>query len=256
MGGALKSGAPSYIERAADRELREALLRHEFCYVLTPRQMGKSSLMVRTANQLQQEGMLSVIIDLTGIGSTGVSVESWYLGQLKRIAESLSRVRLLILVGTTQLSQYGTEVLDLSRGSRSGQVPNPVVIFVDEIDTTLSLPYSDDYFAAIRALYNGRPVNPELERLTFVLLGVAAPSQLIKDPQRTPFNIGTRIDSLISSPKRPGRLPPDWHPIRSWQSNCFTRYCFGPADIPTLLRRLVCAWPNGRGHPGRHRMCP
>ena len=74
--------APSSIERAADRQLREALLRHEFCYVLTPRQMGKSSLMVRTASQLQQEGVLSVIIDLTGIGSAGVSVESWYLGQL------------------------------------------------------------------------------------------------------------------------------------------------------------------------------
>jgi len=74
------------------------------------------------------------------------------------------------------------------------EIPEPVVIFVDEIDTTLALPDSDDYFAAIRALYNERAVNPALERLTFVLLGVASPSDLIKDPKRTPFNIGKRIE--------------------------------------------------------------
>jgi hypothetical protein len=31
--------------------------------------------------------------------------------------------------------------------------------------------------------------DPEYERLTFVLLGVASPDELIADKQRTPFNI-------------------------------------------------------------------
>jgi hypothetical protein len=35
--------------------------------------------------------------------------------------------------------------------------------------------------------------NPDLKRLTFVLLGVASPSDLIKDRSRTPFNIGQEI---------------------------------------------------------------
>jgi len=48
-GGSLQPDAPSYVERRADRELYDGLLGGEFCYVLTARRMGKSSLMVGTA---------------------------------------------------------------------------------------------------------------------------------------------------------------------------------------------------------------
>lgn len=68
------------------------------------------------------------------------------------------------------------------------------MIFVDEIDSTIGLAFADDFFAAIRACYNLRAVNPEFRRLTFVLLGVATPTQLISDPSRTPFNIGKGVE--------------------------------------------------------------
>ncbi|HMT21765.1 MAG TPA: AAA-like domain-containing protein, partial [Promineifilum sp.] len=64
----------------------------------------------------------------------------------------------------------------------------------DEIDSTLSLAFTDDFFAALRSLYNERAINPRYDRLTFVLLGVAAPTNLIKDRNRTPFNVGTPVD--------------------------------------------------------------
>src|SRR5204862_3659153 len=70
-----------------------------------------------------------------------------------------------------------------------------VVIFVDEIDAVRSLPFStDEFFAAIRELYNRRTEDAELARLTFCLLGVATPSDLIRDMRTTPFNIGRRIE--------------------------------------------------------------
>ena len=52
-GGTLRSNAPSYVERRADSELLEGLRKGQFCYVLTARQMGKSSLMVQTTARLR-----------------------------------------------------------------------------------------------------------------------------------------------------------------------------------------------------------
>ena len=68
------------------------------------------------------------------------------------------------------------------------------MIFFDEIDSTLSIPFSDDFFAALRAIYNIRPMAPDFFRLSFVLIGVATPNDLISDPKRTPFNIGRRVE--------------------------------------------------------------
>ena len=68
------------------------------------------------------------------------------------------------------------------------------MIFVDEIDTTLRLDFTDDFFTAIRFLYQLRAVDATLQRLSFVLIGVATPGDLIKDVARTPFNIGHRIE--------------------------------------------------------------
>ena len=57
----------------------------------------------------------------------------------------------------------------------------------------LGMDFTDDFFAAIRAAYNASASQPEFQRLTFILLGVARPADLIRDRNRTPYNIGTHI---------------------------------------------------------------
>jgi Holliday junction resolvasome RuvABC ATP-dependent DNA helicase subunit len=74
------------------------------------------------------------------------------------------------------------------------QLTQNQVIFIDEIDSVLSLKEPlEDFFALIKACYNKRSHKPQYNRLTFALLGVATPSDLIRDKTRSPFNIGQVI---------------------------------------------------------------
>lgn len=194
-GGTLRRDAPSYVPRQADQDLYEGLRQGKFCYVLTSRQMGKSSLMVRTAARLREEGATVAILDLTRIGQN-LTPEQWYDGLLGQLGEQLNLIEELEAFWLSHdrlgpLDRWMRAVREIVLPRRAGQI----VIFVDEIDAVRSLPFStDEFFAAIRECYNRRTEAPDLARLTFCLLGVATPSDLIRDTRTTPFNIGRRIE--------------------------------------------------------------
>ncbi|MCB0128959.1 MAG: AAA-like domain-containing protein, partial [Caldilineaceae bacterium] len=196
-GGTLRPSAPSYVRRPADDDLLRHLTAGEFCYVLTPRQMGKSSLMVRTAGRLRADGHRIAIIDLTsiGTGSSNLSADQWYLGLLSRMRNQLR----FSVDPQTWWSEHASvghaqRFITFFHDVVLVECTENVVILIDEIDSTLNLSFRDDFFAAIRAIYNERATDPLYDRLTFALFGVATPTDLIQDRERTPFNIGQRVE--------------------------------------------------------------
>jgi len=195
-GGSLDHDQPSYITRKADQEIYQALLDGEFCYVLNSRQMGKSSLRVRTAFKLQQQNVVCASIDISAIGTEQPTFSQFYNGLIVEIKNSLKldfddrtwRKDHADLSSVQSLGLFIEEVLLV-------KIKQPIVIFIDESDSIRNLGFGvDDLFALIRAFHNKRADDALYKRLTFAILGVASPGDLIKDKKRTPFNIGKAIN--------------------------------------------------------------
>lgn len=243
-GGTLKPAAPSYVERAADGEFLAHLSAGDFCYVLTSRQMGKSSLMARTAVRLRESGVLTAVIDLTSIGEGGdrnqvAAASAWYYGIARATARELGL--------NTDIKHWWQERDGLPEQQRFtefleeivlGGTTQGVVILVDEIDSTLRLPFTDDFFAGIRACYNARATKPVFARLTFALLGVASPTELIKDTARTPFNVGHRIELNDFTPAEAQGLTAGLPLPRAAAARALERVLHWTAGHPYLTQRL------------------
>ncbi len=195
-GGTLLPDAPSYVERQADRALFECLLAQKYCYVLTARQMGKSSLIARTAVKLRAANINTIILDLAAIGRN-LTIEQWYGSLLNGIGRgvNLSQSELEALWKSYPLLSPAQRWIWILREVILKRYRGPLVIFIDEVDYVLDLPFPlAEFFAVIRECYNLRTAEAEMKRVTFSLVGVAMPSDLISDDRNTPFNIGERIE--------------------------------------------------------------
>lgn len=196
-GAALRSGK-LYVERVADAELFESLARAEFCHILAPRQIGKTSLCNRAMRRLEAEGARCALIEVLSMGTKTATVEQWYRTFAERVATQL---KLSLDVGAfwqrhgdkTPVERW-TQLIREEAAPREG---SPVVIVVDEIDALLSRPLlGDEFFGAVRAFANARATTPAYEHLSFCLVGVCAPTDLVSDKLVTPYNIASRAIRL------------------------------------------------------------
>jgi WD40 repeat protein len=252
IGGTLPANAPSYIERQADSDLFTHLSAGDFCYVLTSRQMGKSSLMVHTASRLREAGTRVALLDLTKFGQN-LTPEQWYDGLLMRLGHECGmedEVEDFWNNGTEAVRRMGSMQRWMSavrqiivKGSDS-----KIVIFVDEIDAVRGLPFStDEFFAGIRELYNDRTRDPDLNRIAFCLLGVATPSDLIRNVRTTPFNIGFRVELTDFTQKEAAPFLYGLNRPPAVALKLLQRILWWTGGHPYLTQRLTAAVAADRG---------
>lgn len=201
-----------YVERSADEQLKNIVEEMQRPgYVLVARQMGKTNLLFNAKRTLENENRLFIYVDLSNLFEEERECYRNIIDNIiepnddifECIEEEIEKIRCKNLPSHKEYSRCLRVILNIFAGD--------LVIILDEIDALRSADYSDHIFAQIRSNYFSRTNFPEFNRLTYILSGVIEPTELIKDRNKSPFNIGDKIylddftriehDSFISKSK-------------------------------------------------------
>ncbi len=184
-----------YVERGADRQLAQIVDgMGRPGYVLVSRQMGKTNLLLNMKRKLENGPDVVLYLDLSTRSDT---LKGWF----RRVIDTACEVRPDLFSQTAIEIASARNDLDLEANTEFDRhlramlrvVPARMIIVLDEIDALVSSTYSDKIFSQIRSMYFARVTFPEYKKLTYVLSGVAEPTDLIKDKALSPFNIGEKI---------------------------------------------------------------
>ncbi|MEX2126270.1 MAG: AAA-like domain-containing protein [Woeseia sp.] len=187
---------PGYIRRPADETLYEDLSAGKHAHIIAPNRTGKSSLIAATSARLQNNGYKVAVLDLAQIGERdgGSDAGRWYYSIAYRLLRQL-RLKIdlqdwwqdkSILSNRQRLVEFYSEVI-------LQHIPEPVVVFVDEIQCVADRLLSGHLLASIRAAYNSRVTEPDFVRLSFVLAGECDPLGLFPDSSASPFAVSQEI---------------------------------------------------------------
>lgn len=183
-----------YVNRNADIELKRIIEEMQRPgYVLVARQMGKTNLLFNAKRTLENKNRLFAYVDLSNLYKNERdcyrniinNVIEPNLDIFEVIEKDIELIREKELPPHNEYHRSLVAILNFFKGD--------LVIILDEIDALKSVDYSDNIFAQIRSNYFSRTSYPVLERLTYALSGVIEPTELIKDRNKSPFNIGDKI---------------------------------------------------------------
>ncbi len=183
-----------YVERNADKQLKNIIEEMERPgYVLVSRQMGKTNLLFNAIRKLENKDRIFAYVDLSNLFSEEIEC---YRNIIDSIIEPNEE-----LFGHIESEIYKTRDLNLPPNREYSKSLNillkefggEIIIVLDEIDALRSINYSDHIFAQIRSTYFARTKQPIFNKLSYILSGVIEPTELIKDRNKSPFNIGEKI---------------------------------------------------------------
>ncbi len=172
-----------YVQRSVDAELLDHCQNARPTYILQSPQMGKTSLIAHAIKQLNANTHQAVHIDLSQF-PLSQREEDWFYFIVRILDDQLdlttdvitwwSKPSVFALPPYIRLTKLITDVI-------LPEMTIPIVLFIDEVERTMTLPFRDHFFEWLTSMYESRATNSILYRISFVISGMANPSQLIPD---------------------------------------------------------------------------
>lgn len=187
-----------YVERSTDAIALSTIERSGGVTITIkgPRQMGKSSLLIRTKAKAEAMGKRVAYLDFQ-LFDRSVLTDSdrfyrqfceWLTEELElenRVAEYWDSP----LGNSQRCSRYMSRQLLKVLG-------NPLVLVMDEVESVFDTEFRSDFFGMLRSWHNNRATTPIWKQLDLVLVTSTEPYQLIENLNQSPFNVGQVIELI------------------------------------------------------------
>lgn len=195
--GTMNPESRFYVERPADGIARAVVQGQGGVMVIkAPRQMGKSSLLVRTIAAARQVGKQSVLLDFQLLDKAALADAdlfyrrfcAWISGKLRlpdRTAEYWQQYQ---SQGNPLCCTYYVEDCLLPQCDR------PLVMAMDEVESMFVTPFRSEFFGMLRSWYNQRATEPLWRKLDLVLVTSTEPYLWIENLEQSPFNVAQEIE--------------------------------------------------------------
>ena len=194
-GGTMKLKSNFYVERQADKIAVNTIVQQGVTISIKgPRQVGKSSLLIRTIKAAKDQSKRVLFLDFQLLGKADLSSEEFFLRRFcswvsedleleDRVDEYWQRNISHIQRCTRYISRYILKELG-----------TPLVLAMDEVDKVVDAPFHNDFFGMLRNWHNSRAMSDIWNNLDLILVTSTEPYQLIDDLNQSPFNVGQVIE--------------------------------------------------------------
>ncbi|NET32710.1 MAG: TIR domain-containing protein [Cyanothece sp. SIO1E1] len=193
--GTMDPESDFYVERSSDPMALETMQRQGVTITIKgPRQMGKSSLLIRTMQAAVAAGKRVAFLDFQLFDKTALTSAdqffpqfcAWLTDELEledRVEEYWRRP----LGNSQRCTRYVGRYLLKELGS-------PLVLAMDEVESIFDTQFRTDFFSMLRSWHNQRATNATWKKLDLTLVTSTEPYQLIDDLNQSPFNVGQVIE--------------------------------------------------------------
>jgi|YelNatPaOPRAMG01_1025707.scaffolds.fasta_scaffold48099_1 DNA-binding SARP family transcriptional activator len=196
IGGAEPLNSHYYITRDVDTITKNAIIDMESLIVIKgPRQCGKSSLLARAMQTARDCGDETLITNFEILDKSSFnSMESLCRSLMEMMAAQLN----IQTPDSLRWNPLHSPIFNLEQFVIKVVIPSlksPLVWGMDGVDRLFQYPFSGEIFSMLRAWHEKRSLEPQKPwRRLSIALALATEAHLyIRDLNKSPFNVGTKI---------------------------------------------------------------
>jgi hypothetical protein len=184
-----------YVKRNTDDIALAAIARQGVTITIkAPRQMGKSSLLIRTMAEARKLGKRVAFLDFQLFDKATLNNADQFYRQLCAVlTDRLEMPDRLADFWKAELGNNQSCSRYVSRYLLS-ELKSPLVLAMDEVESIFDTDFRSDFFGMLRNWHNSRAIDPIWKQLDLTLVTSTEPYQLILNLNQSPFNVGEVID--------------------------------------------------------------